>query len=109
MPGESVPRTAVDLASTTVVVTGAASGIGRALAEGFLGDGATVVAVDCNAEGLDRLAAKGALTMVVDVSDSAQVDRMVAHTASETGRLDVLVNNAGVGISRPLAEHGPGE
>ena len=55
----------------TVLVTGAASGIGHALARGFLKDGATVLAVDRDAEGLEPLAMKGAITLRVDVSDPA--------------------------------------
>jgi NAD(P)-dependent dehydrogenase (short-subunit alcohol dehydrogenase family) len=86
--------------SMTVLVTGAASGIGHALSMGFLDDGARVVAVDINQEGLEPLAEKGAVTRIVDVTDPDQVDGMVQAAVDETGRLDVLINNAGVtGIS----------
>ena len=90
----------MDINSMTVLVTGAASGIGYALSMGFLDDGAKVVAVDMNQEGLEALAERGALTKIVDVTDPDQVDGMVKAAVDETGRLDVLINNAGVtGIS----------
>jgi 3-hydroxybutyrate dehydrogenase len=90
----------MDIGSMTVLVTGAASGIGYALSMGFLDDGAKVVAVDINEEGLKSLAEKGAVTMKVDVTDPDQVDRMARAAVDETGRLDVLINNAGVtGVS----------
>lgn len=78
----------------TIVITGAASGIGRAWAEGFTRDGARVVAADINAEGLAQLDV--AHTLTVDVSDGVQVEQMVASAVALTGRIDVLFNNAGV-------------
>ena len=91
----------------TVLVTGAASGIGNALSRGFLKDGATVVAVDRNAEGLEPLAMKGATTLKVDVSDPAQVESMVETAVDKTGRLDVLFNNAGIAYRSYLVKHQP--
>jgi 3-oxoacyl-[acyl-carrier protein] reductase len=91
----------------TVLVTGAASGIGHALAAGFLKDGATVVAVDRNAEGLSSLAMKGSITLKVDVSDSDQVEGMVDTAVDKTGRLDVLLNNAGIAYHCYLVKHQP--
>ena len=91
----------------TVLVTGAASGIGHALSRGFLNDGATVVAVDRNTEGLEPFANQGAITRIVDVSDPTQVDGMVQTTVAKTGRLDVLFNNAGIGFRTNLLEHKP--
>lgn len=97
----------MELNEMTVLVTGAASGIGHALAGGFLKDGATVVAVDRNAEGLESLALKGAITLKVDVSDPSQVEGMVETAVDKTGRLDVLFNNAGVGYRSYLVKHQP--
>jgi NAD(P)-dependent dehydrogenase (short-subunit alcohol dehydrogenase family) len=97
----------MNLHEMTVLVTGAASGIGHALSGGFLNDGATVVAVDRNTEGLVPLENKGAITLNVDVSDPAQVEGMVQTAVDETGRLDVLFNNAGVGFRTNLLEHKP--
>jgi 3-hydroxybutyrate dehydrogenase len=95
----------MELQQMIVLVTGAASGIGHALARGFLKDGATVVAVDRNAEGLTSLAMKGAITLKVDVSDPAQVEGMVETAVDKTGRLDVLFNNAGIAYRTYLVKH----
>ncbi len=91
----------------TVLVTGAASGIGHALSRGFLDDGATVVAVDRNADGLPLLENKGAITLKVDVADPAQVRGMVETAVDKTGRLDVLFNNAGIAYRTYLVKHQP--
>ena len=83
-----------------VIVTGAASGIGEATARRFSVEGASVVLVDRHLERLDEvtksLAADRTMGHVGDVSDSSAVDAMVAATVERFGRLDVLVNNAGV-------------
>ncbi|KKK46536.1 hypothetical protein LCGC14_0986060 [marine sediment metagenome] len=86
----------------TVCITGAASGIGQALSLGFLNDGAKVVAVDINQEVLKILKDKGAITKVIDVTDFTQVSSMVKTAVDETGRLDVLINNAGVSLVRNI-------
>ncbi|MFE3877443.1 SDR family NAD(P)-dependent oxidoreductase [Kitasatospora sp. NPDC059146] len=87
------------LAGRSCVVTGAASGIGRAVAERFVREGASVVATDLDAEGLDRLAGRfpeAVSTVVGDVSVDADARRMVAAAVERHGRIDVLVANAGV-------------
>ncbi|MHA2391932.1 MAG: SDR family NAD(P)-dependent oxidoreductase [Promethearchaeota archaeon] len=94
----------MDLKSMTICITGAASGIGHAISLGFLEDGAKVVAVDINSEGLIPLKKKGAITKNVDVTDYSQVKGMVETAADETGRLDVLFNNAGVARVRDIHE-----
>jgi NAD(P)-dependent dehydrogenase (short-subunit alcohol dehydrogenase family) len=80
----------VRLEHRVCIVTGAGSGIGRATAELFAAEGATVVAadVDSSAEGV---------THVIDVSDPEQADALAAAVVAEHGRVDVLFNNAGVG------------
>ncbi len=86
-----------DFGDATVIVTGAARGIGRALAEAFVQAGATVVMVDIDAEELAGSAdALGAMHVAADVSDPSAVDGIVAEAIRRTGRVDVLVNNAGV-------------
>jgi NAD(P)-dependent dehydrogenase (short-subunit alcohol dehydrogenase family) len=99
----------MDIGQMTVLVTGAASGIGQALANGFLDDGARVVGVDINADGLEPLANRGAVTLAVDVSDPAQVDDMVRAALDQTGSLEVLINNAGLGFARLVVDHKPEE
>lgn len=83
-----------------MIVTGAASGIGEATARRFSSEGASVVLVDRNEQLLKKvtgeLAVERALAHVADVSDSGAVNAMVEATVKRFGRLDVLVNNAGV-------------
>jgi NAD(P)-dependent dehydrogenase (short-subunit alcohol dehydrogenase family) len=76
----------------TVVVTGAASGIGFEMARGFLAEGATVFAADLDPAG----APEGAQQIRVDVADASSVEAMIGAAAA-SGRLDVVCNNAGIG------------
>jgi NAD(P)-dependent dehydrogenase (short-subunit alcohol dehydrogenase family) len=92
-----------DLRDSVAVVTGAASGIGFALADAFLGEGGRVVLADIEAPALalaeQRLAAQHAdrvHALVTDVADLAAVERLAATTLERFGRVDVLCNNAGV-------------
>ena len=89
------------------LVTGAASGIGRATVMRFLEEGARVVAGDVDREGLDELAKecrdRPLSTQVVDVGERAQCEGLVADVLVGAGRLDVLVNSAGI-TSRGLEE-----
>ncbi|MEV7580142.1 SDR family oxidoreductase [Streptomyces erythrochromogenes] len=89
-----------------VLVTGAASGIGRATAFAFAEAGARVVAVDRDAEGAARTAdmarlvgAPEAWAECVDVSDEQAMEKLAAKVAAEYGIVDILVNNAGIGLS----------
>ena len=84
-----------------VVITGAAQGIGRATAERFLAEGARVVLGDVNAEGLATTAARigtpqTVLPVVTDVAHKDQVDALIAAAVERFGRIDVMVNNAGI-------------
>jgi NAD(P)-dependent dehydrogenase (short-subunit alcohol dehydrogenase family) len=95
----------------TVAVTGAADGMGRAMALAFAREGASVVACDVKAEGLEATAALlepgiGSIsTMIADVRDEAAVAALAAQAAAPTGALDVMVCNAAVlGNWAPLAE-----
>ena len=81
----------------TVVVTGAARGIGYEVARFFRESGAVVYLVDHDEAALSEAAfSLGSTGIVADVSDTADVQRVVARVVDESGRLDVLVNNAGI-------------
>ena len=92
------------LEDKTIVITGAASGLGRAWTEGFLKEGATVVAADINEKALGDLAGGKLHTIVTDVAREEQVKRMVAFAVERTGRIDVLFNNAGVAYQMTLED-----
>ncbi|MFV3132001.1 glucose 1-dehydrogenase [Niveispirillum sp. KHB5.9] len=89
-----------------VLVTGAANGIGLAAVAEFAREGALVVASDRDEAGLARALAplRGVEALVQDVTDEAGWDAIVADILRRHGRLDVLVNNAGIGIMAD-AEH----
>ncbi len=96
---------AARLEDKVALVTGGSSGIGRATALCFAGEGAKVVVADVNDEGGDETAAlvrdkRGeAIFVKTDVSDAAQVENMIRQTVEAYGRLDYAFNNAGVGSS----------
>lgn len=86
-----------DFTDRAVIVTGAARGIGLALSQFFASSGASVVMVDYDAEVLSAAASEvKALPVAADVSRTDQVEAAVAACVAEFGRVDVLVNNAGV-------------
>ena len=100
------------LADKTVLLTGAAGGIGRALVRGMLDEGASVSAVDVNADGLAELAAtvrgpaaERLRTAVVDIADYAACASEVEATLARFGGLHALVNNAGLGQAAIRRDH----
>lgn len=92
------------LKGKVAVVTGGNGGIGRAIAGGFAEAGATVVIAARNekksAEAAKEIEASGgrAIAVTSDVSDRAQIERMIDTVTSDVGPIDVLVNNAGIGF-----------
>lgn len=105
MGGTSV---AGQLAGRVALVTGAASGIGRATALLFAQEGATVAIADRNRDGLRDVMAEfggaGHIAFNFDVTDEPRWIEIAAEIESKFGRLDVLVNNAGFGAFRSLAD-----
>lgn len=97
------------LAGETALVTGAGRGIGRAIAIAYARAGATVVLSSRTPEQLQQTAAEivafggRAIAVPGDVTSKADVDAVVARAEKETGRLDIVVNNAGVFVWKALA------
>ena len=91
------PLAAFRLDGRTVIMTGASSGIGRHLCATYAAAGATVVAAARRAERLDELAAEipGLVPVPTDVTDDDALRHLVARAVEATGRIDVVVNNAG--------------
>ena len=92
------------------LITGAGSGIGRATAECFAQEGATVVAVDLNPAAVGatqqtiQAAGGNCLSLAIDVSQESQVRDAIATTVEQFGRLDVIHNNAGISLLKPITE-----
>jgi len=86
------------LAGKAALITGAASGIGRATAALFHREGAKVAATDRNEAGLKALGADADVTLVQDVTDEARWREVVDAVVAAFGRLDILVNSAGIAV-----------
>jgi NAD(P)-dependent dehydrogenase (short-subunit alcohol dehydrogenase family) len=88
----------VDLSGKVALVTGAARGIGQAIADALAANGARVVYTDLDQATAAEAASRspGCTSRLMDVTDAAQVEAVVAEVVREFGRLDILVNNAGV-------------
>lgn len=86
----------MDMTDRTVLITGAASGIGAAAARAFAAAGARVVIADINQAGAERVAdaLPGALAVGVDITDASALAAMVATVAQRVGAIDLLINNA---------------
>ena len=104
------PRRGIELADKRILVTGASSGIGEAGAMALARAGAHVIVVARRSELLDAVVARvtaegGAATAYAcDLSDLSEVDALIAKVEERFGGVDVLINNAGRSIRRPLAE-----
>lgn len=97
-----------DLTGQTAIVTGAATGIGEAIAHRLASAGATVAVADLNLDGASKVAnviGRNAFGVRCDVTNPESVDDAVRQVLSRTGQLDILVNNAGIaGRAAPLWE-----
>lgn len=106
---EAIP-TSTELSGRIVLVTGAGSGLGAAIARRLGAAGATVVAGDLRADAVERLRGDLGLAGVdvdateLDVADEASATAAIADVVDRHGRLDVLINNAGVDKTAPVSE-----
>ncbi|KSZ57996.1 short-chain dehydrogenase [Rhodococcus pyridinivorans KG-16] len=95
------------------IVTGASSGLGVAFARGLAEAGADVVLAARRVDRLEktaelvREAGRQAVTVETDIADPAQAQRMVDHAVEQLGRVDVLINNAGIGTAVPATKETP--
>jgi short-subunit dehydrogenase len=103
-------RSKIDFQGQVVLITGASSGIGGRLAIDFASRGATVIGCGRGAERLQRTeeemrrANRSCAVIACDVGDRRQVGEMVAKVVADFGRIDVLINNAGIGMRKPFVE-----
>src|SRR5262245_50153293 len=91
----------------TVIITGASSGIGAAAARAFSAAGAHVVLAARDRDKLEQVARElpgRALVVPTDVADQQAVEQLVGETVAAFGGMDIVVNNAGVGLAAPIAE-----
>ena len=106
----TLSRGLADLTDRVAIVTGAAQGLGAAIAEGFAAFGADLAICDRDVEGMAKTAAsvealgRRCITAELDVRDARAVDAFAAMVGDEFGGIDVLVNNAGGGFRAPLSD-----
>jgi len=100
----------MSIRNQSILITGAASGIGKACAELFASEGARLVLADRNEAALQTLrasldsSAPSVHAMAFDVGDSSQCRALVDHTVAQHGRIDVLIHAAGICLACPLLE-----
>lgn len=92
------------LQDKAAIVTGSSSGIGLAIVKVFLREGATVLGVDRSAPPAEIASAAGFRAVELDLTTPSAADRVVSAAMEDHGRVDVLVNNAGIGDARPILD-----
>ena len=98
------------LEGKSALITGSARGIGRAFAQAYIAEGATVAIADINLQQAQATAAKlgpQAYAVAMDVTDQASIDAAIATVVSHAGKLDILINNAALFDLAPHRRHHP--
>ena len=99
------PMSVASLAGKSALITGCASGLGKAISERFVAEGANVLGLDRHAQlGETVMAEIGAKFQAGDVSNETDIAGAVSEIVSGQGRLDVIVNNAAIQVAGPLHE-----
>src|SRR5258707_11559273 len=100
----------MNLKGKTAIVTGGTRGIGRAIAESLLREGLSVCIAARNHDEIEKAVSElgdNARGFVCDVRDYEQVQGLISHTIRELGGLDILINNAGIGVFETVEETSP--
>ena len=103
------------LKDKVAIITGSGLGIGERIAARFAAEGAMIAVADANVENAKKVAAEiaenggAAIAVHVDVGEPALAEAMVGRTVERFGRVDVLVNNAGIGLNKPFLTTTPEE
>jgi len=103
------------LKDKVAIITGSGQGIGERIAARFAAEGAMIAVADANVENAKKVAAEiaenggAAIAVHVDVGEPALAEAMVGRTVERFGRVDVLVNNAGIGLNKPFLTTTPEE
>jgi len=108
------PKIKMKLSGKTAIVTGGTKGIGRAIAEALIDEGISVCIsarnqdeTDQAVKDLNRSAGARAIGLTCDVRDHRQVKALIDHTVKELGGVDILINNAGIGVFETVEETSP--
>src|SRR5260370_15496797 len=99
-----IRRFVMSIECKVAVITGASQGIGAGLVQGFLDRGYRVVA---NSRSIKPDASADVLAIAGDITDPAVTDRVIGGAVEKVGRVDTLVNNAGIFLARPFPEYTP--
>lgn len=105
----------INMSGKVAIVTGSASGLGKAIALRFAQAGADVVVADINIEKAKQTAeeiknlGRNSIAFQIDTRDSESFSKLIETTTSELGKLDFMINNAGIGIMKPIHEFSTNE